>query len=68
MTMVSFGNVGSNSEPRIVVYDYNACGVFTSEVIHTGMEQLILGKPKWYTIAFILGIKPKSSKQLRVSI
>lgn len=53
---------------RILAYDYNACGVFTSEVIHTGMEQLILGKPKWYNIAFILGIKPKSSKQLRVSI
>lgn len=28
---------------RILVYDYNTCGVFTSGVVHTRMEQLIPG-------------------------
>lgn len=43
---------------RILVYDYNTCAVFTSEVMHTGMKQLIPGKPKWYNIACMLGIIP----------
>lgn len=30
---------------RILVYDYIICEIFTSEIIHTGIEQLIPGKP-----------------------
>ena len=30
---------------RILVYDYTICEIFTSEIIHTGVEQLIPGKP-----------------------
>lgn len=51
----------------ILVYDYNTCGVYTSEVIHIRMKQLMLGKTKLYNIPFISGIIPNNSKQLRVS-
>lgn len=30
---------------RIIDYDYSMCKIFTSDVIHTGMEQRIPGKP-----------------------
>ena len=30
---------------RILVYDYTICEIFTSVIIHTGVEQLIPGKP-----------------------
>lgn len=30
---------------RIIVYDYIICEIFSSEIIHTGIEQLTPGKP-----------------------
>ena len=41
---------------RIIDYDYSMCKIFTSEVIHTGMEQRIPGKPTWCNTAYIVGI------------